>query len=64
MGLFLTLQVQQTVTVPKFGHTDGTHGRLLILTVFHQEVAHADTTPRHTRQPGDARPAAVAFWGN
>lgn len=63
VGLFLTLQVQQTVAAPQFRHAHRTHGRLFWLAVFHQQVTHADAAARHTRQPRGTRLAAVACWG-
>lgn len=49
VGLFLALEVQQAVAIPQFSHTHGTHGYLIGLTVFHQQVTHTDTAARHAR---------------
>lgn len=41
--LFLSLHVQQTVSVPQLGHALRTHGDLGVLAVRHQSVADALT---------------------
>lgn len=51
VGFLLALKIQQAVPTPELAHAHGTHGFLVCLAVFHQEVADADTATWH---PGQA----------
>lgn len=63
VGLFLALHVQQTVATPQFGHAHWTHGYLLCLAVFHQQVTDADAAAWHARQTGQTSLPTMAFGG-